>query len=89
MKSLKTVYSDKRIEVLKIVEPANRKKVTYTIDTCMNGMYMCIPGDDIRCASLHTAEQLKNHVEGDSFNDYVFTKEAYAECERYFSAIAL
>lgn len=86
---IKSVFKGNSVEVYKHIQKTEDKKVEYVIDTYLNDMYLCMPNGDMNLGRPYSAEELKSIVENDSVNQYIFTKEAYDRCEKYFSAIAL
>lgn len=89
MKNLKSIFKGEKLEVFKLVMPASAEKRTYVIETYLDNMYMCVPNNNYMLARTYSAEDLRHAIESDNVNEYKFTKEAYAQCKEYFSAVAM
>ena len=89
MKNLKSIFKGEKLEVFKLVIPTSAEKRTYVIETYLDNMYMCVPNNNYMLARTYSAEGLRQIVESDDVNEYKFTKEAYAQCKEYFSAVAM
>lgn len=83
MKAIKRIISKKELFTKKKLE--NKKPLVYTVDTFDNNYYICFSEKRIP-VDLLGALELKARIEKDNVNTYVFTKEAYAQCEKYFEA---
>lgn len=90
MKNLiKAVFKGNSVKVYKHVQKESKEKIVYIVDTYLDDMYMCIPNNEMKLSRVHTIDDLIRTIENDSLNEYQFTKEAYARCERQCAAIAL
>lgn len=89
MKNLKSIFKGENVEVFKLVNTRKCERVTYTIETYLDDMYICVPDGNYVLGRVMDYYELVKTVEGDSVNKYQFTKEAYERCLSQCSQIAL
>ena len=89
MKDLKSIFKGENLEVFKLLMPTNTEKRNYIVDTYLDDMYVCVPDNNYVLSRTYSAEDLRHAIESDNVNEYRFTKEAYAQCKEYFSAVAM
>lgn len=87
MKNLKSIFGGKNVIFEKDNSILKNKKSAYIIDTFDDELYRVVDSENPSVHNVLDATELRNLVEGDNKNTYTFTKEAYTQCEMFFSRI--
>ncbi|MBQ8999300.1 MAG: hypothetical protein IJ086_11520 [Clostridium sp.] len=86
MKGLKKIMSIGEILFLKDTKVESKQPKEYIVDTFDSISYICY-SDKRTPISILDEVQLRDMIEGDKKNTYVFTKEAYSRCEEYYQKL--
>ncbi|MBQ8999057.1 MAG: hypothetical protein IJ086_10285 [Clostridium sp.] len=88
MKGLKKIMSIGEILFVKDIKVESKQPKEYIVDTFDNISYICY-SDKKTPMSILDEVQLKEMIEADNKNTYIFTKEAYSRCEEYYKKLRI